>query len=123
MGADTQGAGLFLLDEASNTLQFWVYYTAPLDYIERGATINVGADDRSVHPLSVGTVGLRRIGEYRSGDAQPMTVVCALSKFGVWRIDESVYGADIAARLRSGEFAIDIASFDNARALGGAIAE
>ena len=65
-----EGAGLFLLDKRDGTLQFWVHYTAPLDYIERGATLR-GANGNAVHPLPLGTVYLRRIGFYDRYEVGP----------------------------------------------------
>jgi hypothetical protein len=101
-----EGAGVFFLDSQTHTAQFWVYYTAPLDYIEVGATINAaGGDER--FPLPVGTVGLRRVGPYDRTKTPPASYVCALSKQGVWR-----FGADAAPRLTNGSFVVVVASND-----------
>jgi hypothetical protein len=121
---DAQGAAVFFLDKQQSTLQYWVYYTTPLDYVERGATINDVATNNEVFPLALGTVGIRRVGPYDRTKNPPAQYVCALSKMGVFRFGGVTYGDAVAPRLAGGRFAINIASNDlRDGALLGVIAE
>jgi len=117
-GLKAQGAGVFFVDTRSSTLQFWVYYTAPLDFVEVGATLNSVSNGTDVFPLPVGTVGFRRTGPYDRYNDPPLTYVLSASKQGVFRYAGTTYGSDVAAHISQGQFAVNIASND---ARGGAL--
>jgi hypothetical protein len=77
--ADAKGAALITADAQRNTATFWLHYTAPLSYVERGGTLQRLATSSVVLPLPAGSIALRRIGSW------PQTrIVCVLNKQFTW---------------------------------------
>lgn len=107
--ADAQGAALVTADAQRNTATFWLHYTAPLSYVERGGILQRSASGNTVLPLPQGSIALRRIG------AWPETrIVCVLNKQFMW------HGANLTD-LDSGSLAFQITSLAELNAFSGSL--
>ena len=101
--AEYGGAAAFFVDARHSATHYWVYYTTPLTYVERGASVKLASVDGNVVPLPLGTTALRRIGVWLD---TARTTVCVLSKAGWYRLAN-----DQQTALRNAELAVEAVGF------------